>query len=62
MMGKTMVELIWAYREANPILPWRDLVRFISSRTRVPEKQVEACLLLRIRAEAGFSLTGGPPR
>lgn len=52
-MGNEIQDLIWAYREANPAMPWQELIRFISGRTRVPEKQVEACLLIKLRAEAG---------
>lgn len=55
-MGNEVQDLIWAYREANPALSWRELIRYISERERVPEAQVEKCLLLKLRAEAGLQI------
>jgi len=56
-MGNDQRDLIWAYRDANPTLPWKDLIRFIAARTRVPEQKVEACLVLKLQTEAGLRVT-----
>jgi len=52
MMSSRTRNLIFAYRQNNPALPWKDLLELISKEVGVPEEVVSKVLLDRLRLEA----------